>query len=341
MEFEVMRVPLPVQVGPGGWGYGTAIIGLPGTTSVLFTLPGGARTPWCTVDLPTGRILRGTGMPGPLRAALFPSVVADDPRPWVLGAYGLGRLQFEPRPTVTDVVRKSLGKWQTSLVDLGSDLLGVGHRRTRSMALVNALDGRFVKRFRAAGGGIGYGLPNGQVRILGLHHAEACDFDPAAFKVTARHAVPYGTDAVLADDAVIALVGERRDIERVYDVRELPDEGTSVLSTAPPAADDVAVDLGWNVLPRRVVVCGAIDLRVRREESAPAGTVQILGRDSDGRIVLGTRTGLVLLDQQTLSTVAEYRTVREIGGAGLCAATNAAALIGADEDLSVLTVVRW
>jgi hypothetical protein len=84
-----------------------------------------------------------------------------------------------------------------------------------------------------------------------------------------------------------------------------------------------------------------MNLKVRREESAPPTTVHILGRDSDGRVVLGTRTGLVLLDQQTLLTVAEYRTVREINGAGLCAATNAAALIGADEDLSVLTVVRW
>lgn len=334
-------MPLPVQAGPGGWGYGTAIIGLPGTTSVLFTLPGGARTPWCTADLATGRILRGTGMPGPLRAALFPPAEADDPRPWVLGAYGVGRLQFEPRPTVTDVVRKGLGKWQTDLVDLGAGLLGVGHRLARSMALVNALDGRFVKRIRAAGGGIGYGLPDGRVRILGLHHAEACDFDAASVKVASRHAVPYGTDAVLADDAVVALVGERRDIERVYDVRDLPDEGTAVLSTSPLAADDVAVDLGWDVLPRRVVVFGAVDLKVRREAPTPPGAVQILGRDSDGRVVLGTRTGLVILDQQTLSTIAEYRTMRPIDGAGLCAATNAAALIGSDEDPSVLTIVRW
>ena len=72
----------------------------------------------------------------------------------VLGAYGVGRLQFEPRPTVTDVVRKGLGKWQTSLVDLGAGLLGVGHRRARSMSLVSTLDGRLVKRVRAAGAGV-------------------------------------------------------------------------------------------------------------------------------------------------------------------------------------------
>ena len=147
MRVEVQHVQLPFSAGPGAWGYGVAVKGMPGTTSVLFTLPGGARTPWCIADLTTGRLARGTSLPGPLRDAHFPTAAADDPRPWVLGTYGLGRVRFGPRPTVTDVVRKGLGKDPTSLIDLGSRLLGVGHRRRETLAMVNAVDGGIVSGY--------------------------------------------------------------------------------------------------------------------------------------------------------------------------------------------------
>jgi hypothetical protein len=335
------HVQLPFSPSPGTWGYGVAVKGVPGTTSVLFTLPGGARTPWCTADLTTGRLIRGTSLPGPLRDVHFPSMAEDDPRPWVLGCYGLGRLRFEPRPTVTDVIRKGLGKDQTSLIDLGPGLLGVGHRRLQTLTMVDTVDGGIVKRVRVGGPLIGYPLSDGRVRIFGLHHAQACDLDVPARKVVARHALPYGSDALLADDAVLAVLGERRDIKMVYRVEDLPDEGPGVLGVGMPPNGESDKIFGWHVAPRRIAVIGADDLAVRRESPAPPQTRQILGTDRDGRIVVSTATGVVLLDPVTLSPLAEHSTPRQNSGAGMCSGTNAAAVLGGEEDESILTILRW
>lgn len=339
ITIDVQQVQLPCP--PAAlWGYGVAVKGIPGTTSVLFTLPGGARTPWCIVDLATGQLTRGTSMPGPLRDALFPSAAADDPRPWVLGMYGLGRLRLEPRPTVTDVIRKGLGKYQTSLIDLGPGLIGVGHRRGETLTIVTTIDGGISKRLRVGGPLIGYPLPDGRVRILGLHHARACDLDIAAGKVRARHALPYGCDALLADDVIVALFGERQDIKMVYRTEDLPAEGTSVLGVGGPPAGGTERFFGWDVLPRRIAVIGADDLVVRQEETA-LGTRQILGTDRESRIVVSTLTGLVLRDPVTLSPVAEHHTPQRLSGAGMCSGTNAAALLGGEQDQSILTILRW
>ena len=341
MGIEVQRVQLPFAPEPGAWGYGAAVKAIPGTTSVLFTLPGGARTPWCTADLTTGQLTRGTSLPGPLRDAHFPSMAEEDPRPWVLGMYGLGRVRFAPKPMVTDVIRKGLGKYQTCLIDLGSGLLGVGHRRNQTMTIVNTIDGGIVKRLRVGGPLIGYPLPEGRVRIIGLHHAQACDLDITAGKVVARHVLPYGSDALLVDDGVLAVLGERQDIKRVYQVQDLPSQGPGVLSVGPPPNGDSDENLGWTVIPSRIGVIGAHDLAVRRESAAPPQTRQILGTDRDGHVVLGTQTGVVLLDPVTLSPIAEHHTPRRISGAGMCSGTNAAAVLGGEEDVSILTILHW
>jgi hypothetical protein len=114
-----------------------------------------------------------------------------------------------------------------------------------------------------------------------------------------------------------------------------------VLSVGPPSNRDSDEIFGWNVVPRRIGVIGADDLAVRREGPAPARTRQILGTDRDGRIVVSTWAGVVLLDPVTLSPVAEHHTPRQLGGAGMCSGTNAAALLGGEDDQSVLTILRW
>jgi hypothetical protein len=342
LEFDVERWRLPVRDSTTDWGYGTTLVAVRDTTSVLLSLPaGGPRTAWCIVDLAAGRIIRGTGMPGHLRAAVFPPSHAADPRPWVLGTFGLGRLQLEPRPAVTDVVRKGLGAYHSRLIGLGPELLGVGHHRGQSLALLRTLDGGLVKRVRVAGPGVGYPLSGGRVRILGLHYGQASDLDTTTGKVVARHSVPYGTDAIHIDETVIVVIGERRAIRVVTDVRDAPREGTVVVSAGPQHDTDSGVDLGWDVLPRRIAVIGATALDVRREAPAPRGTVQVLGLDRCGRIVISTHSGLTLLDQRTLTPIADYRATRQIIGAVLCPRANTAALLGAEDDPYVLSAVHW
>jgi len=339
---------LPVKPDFDSWGYGTAILPVPGTSRVLLSLPtGGPRTPWCTIDVTTGQTLRGTGMPGYLRSAIFPPSQCDDPRPWVLGAYGLGRLEMDGRAKVTEVVRKSLGSYQTTLIDLGEGLLGVGHWRGKSLLLLSAVDSRAVKRLRVPGPGVSYRLPDGRVRILGLHYGQATDIDVTQRAVVGRVPVPYGTSARHIDNTVIALLGQRHDIRIVDDAADARPGGTVVLRVRPRLAtgDQTAEpptppDLGWDVEPTEIAVLDADDLTIRRSAPAPADAAEILGTDPRGHIVATTRHGLILLHPLTLAPVGSYHTPRPIDGAALSPGGHTAALLGAHHPATI-TALTW
>ena len=315
VEFQSDRIPLPVRAGASDWGYGAALIAVPGTSSVLVSLPpGGPRTPWCLADLDTGRIVRGTCMPGHLRDAVFPPAGDPDPRPWVLGTFGLGRLQLEPRPTVVGIVRKGLGTYKHRVADLGGGLLGVGQDDGRSLILVRASDGVLVKRLSLAGPTLAYPLPGGRARVLSLYHAEVSDVDLTSTTVIARRPLPAGAGAgaALLGDSVVAVLDPDR---------------------TEPAGGDVP--------PQRIVVWDAADLTVRRMAHAPERAYDVLGADHAGRIAVSVRHGFELLDPVTLASVGGYRAGHGIHGAAVSPGGRTAALLGADGDPFALTVLRW
>ncbi|WP_143028096.1 hypothetical protein [Lentzea albidocapillata] len=102
------------------------------------------------LDLVSGVAELGTGMPGDLRAAVFP-VASGPAQPWALATFGLCRLELDQRLRVTGIARKGIGKYQTELLDLGQNLLGVGQRRGKSLLLVSKEDGSVRTRIRVAG----------------------------------------------------------------------------------------------------------------------------------------------------------------------------------------------
>jgi hypothetical protein len=67
--------------------------------------------------------------------------------------------------------------------------------------------------------------------------------------VVARHVLPYGSDALLADDAMLAVLGERQDIKAVHEVQDLPAEGPRVLRVGPPRNGNSDEIFGWTVGP--------------------------------------------------------------------------------------------
>lgn len=329
VAFDVARWRLPIKAEPGMWGHGTSLIAVPGTTSIVMSLPtGGPRSPWCVANVMTGEIQRGIGMPGHLRAIVFPPVEAKHLRPWILGVFGLGRLEFGPRPTVTDVVRKGIGKYQATLIDVDRDLLGVGHHRNASLLLVSKSDGSPVKRIRTAGPQVGYRLPDGRFRILGFHHAQVSDVDTDRRRVTARHRVPYGTGAIHVDDQVIVLLGDRQDFLGPYPDASIPSSGDETT-------------LGWDVAPREVAVLDASTLGIRRRAPAPSDAVEILGVDRDGHVVVSTHYGFVLLEPASLTAIATHNQPECIAGAVLITGNNLIALLGGDRTDDALYAIRW
>ncbi|MFC0531325.1 hypothetical protein [Phytohabitans kaempferiae] len=315
IRFAATRWRLPITMNPINWAYGTSLVPIPDTTSVLMSLPSGGRPRWCVVDLVTGQMTGGTGMPGHLRAAAFPTPGRGDDRPWVLGTHGLGRLELAPKSTITEVTRKGIGTYPSTLLPLGDGLLGIGHRHGRSLLLVSTSDGAPVIRLKVAGPDIAYPLSDQRIRILGPHHAQATDVDVTTVKVVARHQMPYGKHVHHANSAVTALLGERAGYENAGGV--------------------------WHIVPRRVAVLDPQSLTTGREAPAPPDAVEVLGSDQDDRLVITNHHGLVLLDPATLAPAATYQLSRRIRGAALCPGRNLAALLGGDDQDDALHMVTW
>jgi hypothetical protein len=315
IRFECVRWRLPITTTAINWAYGTSLVPVPGTTSVLLSLPSGNRPPVCVADLATGQMSRGSGMPGHLRAVVFPTLDGADDRPWILGTHGLGRLQYGPKPTITGVIRKGIGSYPSTLLHLGPDLLGVGHQRGRSLLLVSASNGAALTRLKVPGPTIAYPLADQHIRVLGPHHAQATDIDPTTRKVVARHPMPYGKHVHHTGGAVVALLGERADHN---------------------VADDV-----WDVLPQQVAILDAQTLQIRQEAPAPPDAVEVLGYDQDGNLAITNHHGLILLDPTTLTTTATYQLDRQIRGAVMCPSRNLAALLGGDNKEDAIHTISW
>lgn len=326
LDINTKRVTLAATRQRASWGYGTAVVALPETQSVVLSLPSaGPRSPWCAVDLLFGRVTTGTSMPGPFRAMTLPRPGDEDQRPWVLGLYGLGRLELNgERATVGDVIRKGIGTYPSTLVDYDLDVLAVGHRHRDSVVLVSAHDGARIKRLRAAGS-VAYRLPDGLLRMVSFHHGEACDIDTKQHRVVNRHALPYGTGARLLDQGLVALLGERSTL------RVSTTQGT----------EEVNFPGGWSVAGDELAVFDPLTLQETHVAAAPAGAVEVLGEDAAGRIVVARHRGLSVLALPTFAEIGVLDTDRDILGAGMIPGANLAAVIPHDREAAALLALRW
>ena len=326
IEISNRTLALPAKAVPGGWSYGTAVAALPGTRSVVVSLPSaGSRSPWCAVDLAFGHVTRGTGMPGPLRQLVVPEDSSGDRRPWVLAIHGLGRLELDTdRPTVSEVIRKGIGTYPATLVEYAAGVLAVGHPHRDSVVLVSTADGSVIKRLRASGS-VGYVLPDGLLRMVSFHHGRAYDVDTDAHRVVRRRELPSGKGARLVGEELVALVGERRPFQ---------------VSTA-AGPEEVDFPGGWAVAATELVSYDAETLAVRHRAAPPEDAVEVLGPDAAGRIVVGRRRGISILVPPTYAEVGRFDTDRVIVGAGMVPGTNLAAVVPNDPRDPVLEMLRW
>lgn len=326
IEISNRRVDLPAKAVNGGWSWGTAVVAVPGSRSVVLALPSaGSRSPWCLVDLDFGQVAKGTGMPGPLRQLLVPGEPAADDRPWVLGIYGLGRLELAAaRPTVSDVVRKGIGTYPATLVDYAPGVLAVGHPHRDSVILVSTVEGAVVKRLRASGG-TAYRLADGLLRMVSFHHGRAYDVDTARHRVVRRHEVPAGKGARLVDDALVALVGQRKRFE--------------VVTPGGPA--EVTFPGGWSISAAEIMALDPATLAVRHRAAAPEDAVEVLGQDAAGRLVVSRGHGLSILAPPTYAEVGRFDSERPLAGAGMVPGRDLAAIVPNDPREPALLALRW
>ncbi|MGN6129153.1 MAG: hypothetical protein ACTHOK_02315 [Nocardioidaceae bacterium] len=339
---ELVRttVEVPVRGGAAHWSYGTAIVGRPGTTEVLFTLPSAAsRTPWARLDLASGELGSGSGMPGPLRFVHFPEV-GEDPRWWVLGLHGVGRVHPEDPSTVHDVVRTGIGRYPNRLFSVGAAHLAVGTDLSGNVVLLSKTSTEPVGRLRLPKGSTSCSEAEGLIRVFAPREGKVYDVDPVRLKVARRHKIPCGKGERLIGETLFYLAGEITPI-RVLAEGEAPQPGVPVV-----LGHDVGATVGATVVAREIVGVNVHTLQLTSigphgSVPVPARAVEVLGVDRDAHLVVSTQDGFVLVDAGSGAMLAEYVEPGGLVGAGMAQGSNTVALATASKPLGTVALMSW
>src|SRR5262249_21794673 len=264
----------------------------------------------------TGAIRTGQRLAGELRAVVFDGGhVGRDGGAWALTTFGLCRISLASLTRTGENIRQGLGKYQGRMVALSHDVLGISAFFGRSLVLVSRHDGTVLKRVRMGAPALVYPLPDGRHRCWSPHNAVATDLDLASARCAARHPLPHGKGPVLIGDRVLALTGEREDMPGVPDV--------------------------WDVRPRHVTTFDAWTLTEFRRIPAPEDSIEVLGTDVEGRILITSRRVVTFLTPGGLDVETTYQHHAKLGGALLLPEHNCAVLQSSITTGSGLTVIRW
>jgi hypothetical protein len=310
VEIETSHWDLPTTSTAG---YGSNLVRVPGTTSVLSTLPGG-RMYLC--DVLTGAIRTGQRLAGELRAFVFDGAHVDRAAgAWALTTFGLCRISLASLTRTGENIRQGLGKYQGRMVALSHDVFGISSFYGRSLILVSRHDGTVLKRLRMGAPALAYPLPDGRHRCWSPHNAVATDLDLASARCAARHPLPYGKGPVLIGDQVLALTGEREDMPGVPNV--------------------------WDVRSSHVTTFDAWTLTELHRIPAPEDSIEVLGTDVAGRILITSRRAVTFLTPGGFDVETTYQHHANLGGALLLPEHNCAVLQSSITTGNGLTVIRW
>jgi hypothetical protein len=339
-ELARKTIQVPVKGGAAHWSDGTAIVGRPGTTEVLLTLPSAAsRTPWARLDLAGDALEPGSGMPGPLRAAYFPDR-GDDPRWWVLGLYGVGRVDPDDPTAVRDVVRTGIGRYPSRMFSLGDDHVAIGTDLSGNVVVLSRTSGKPVGRLRLPKGRTSWVATDGLVRVFAPREGKVYDVDPTRMKVVRRHGIPCGKGERLAGKTMFYLSGEVTPI-RVLAEGETPQAGVPVV-----LGEGVGSAVGTTVRARALIGLDVDTLELVATGSpdgvpVPLNAVEVLGTDHDGRLVVSTQDGFLLVDAGTGAILAEHIEPGGLVGAGMADGHSTVALATMSDLLGTLALVSW
>lgn len=310
VEFEVLRRALPSSSSSG---YGSAMVRVPNSTTVLSTLPSGKLY---ICEPLTGDLRAGGRLAGELRGVVFDDGETNGAtEAWALATFGLCRISVDSLTRTGENFRQGIGKYQGRMVALSQGVLGISAFYGRSMILVARRDGKVIKRLRMGAPELVYPLRDGRHRCWSLHHAVATDVDLPSERCVARLPLPYGKGSTLAGDHVVTLCGERRDMVGVPNV--------------------------WDVDPTHVIAFDADTLTQVWRANAPEQSIEVLGQDTSGRIVIASRRAISVLSPATLEIEGTYDHHAKLGGALLIPEHNCVVVQNQVEDADGYSVVRW
>jgi hypothetical protein len=308
LEFEVLRWSLPASDS----GYGSEMVWVPNTTTILSTTPSGKLY---VCDAFTGELRTGKRIAGELRSVVFDDETGRADGAWALATFGLCRISLGSLARTGQNLRKGIGKYQGRMVALSGDVLTVSAYYGRSMALVSRLDGTVMKRLRMGAPELVYPLPDGMHRCWSSHNAVVSDVDLRTARVVARHQVPYGKGPALVGDQVLVLCGDRENDAQAPDV--------------------------WDVRPTHVVAYDRYTLAELWRASAPRQGIEVLGHDWHRRVVIACRRMVTIINPATRHVEGVYHHPGDLGRALLMPGRNLVLIKNRTVDPQVLTVLRW
>ena len=292
---------VPVRGSAAHWDYGTGVVPVPGTGEVLLTPPSAAsRSPWLRLGVATGELHVGSGMPGPMRDVLVPRS-GPDRRWWVLGTYGVGRVDPTGPSSVHDVVRTGIGRYPNRLLDLGEHV-GVATDLSPMLVLLPVAGGDPVGRLRMPRPGPAVDLGDGVVRVLAVRTGTAYDVDTGRRKVVRKHDIPVGKGPRIVGGVAHYLAGDPVALVTL-DPRTL-----EVRTAGPPPQPE---------------------------------PVEVLGAGADGSLVVSSMTGFALVDPATGASLAEHVEPRGLAGAGMVTGTSTVVLPTREDPVGTVALVSW
>jgi hypothetical protein len=192
----------------------------------------------------------------------------------------VGRIAWSPKPVVEDVLRSGVGRYPRHLVQVTTDLVGVGTDLSGSLVLLSSAIGRPVGRLRAPQTSHACSFDPETTRLLAPGAGTAYDVRLGDRLVGRRQPIPTGKGGRLIGGDLVYLAGEVRPI-RILGAVETAEPGVPVVVGSGSAVGSV---VGAAVVPRSLT---RLDVATLETISVPApelgpDAVEVVGADATG-----------------------------------------------------------
>jgi len=271
--FEVSQIELP-DFGLKEGGYGSELVPVGDALKVVLSLPSaGATCPWACADVQSGAVASARGLRGEVRDGCLDGAGHG----WLLTTSALVRVDVAGAARIVEVlVPNGLGRDHSRLLPMGDDRYGVCSWLGQTLSVVDVRASAIIKKIRVPAPHVSL-VGETTVTLYSAHGGQRMRLRRPGLERLELDSMPTGTRPFLDAGELVMVLGERRPITH---------------SDA------------WEIARDAVGIFDAETLEERSRVPMPTGAREVLGKDKEGRLVISTDDGLVLVERSTLREIA-------------------------------------